>query len=123
MANAAALTMAAKLKDRVSLPQNSEFVTFGNLTLALDKNGNLYIAEDPATASTTGRGDDVWVAVAPKGGDVHSAAADVIRFATLTDCSAEPTGIYFDVSGTTLFVHAQHRGGDGRDKDVAITKN
>jgi secreted PhoX family phosphatase len=32
--------------------------------LALDKNGNLYIAEDPATAPTTGRGDDIWVAVA-----------------------------------------------------------
>lgn len=26
-------------------------------------NGNLYIAEDPATAPTTGRGDDIWVAV------------------------------------------------------------
>jgi secreted PhoX family phosphatase len=91
--------------------------------LALDKNGNLYIAEDPATAPTTGRGDDIWVAVAPSGGDVHGAASAVIRFATLTDCSAEPTGIYFDLSGTTLFVHAQHRGGDGRDKSVAITRN
>lgn len=90
--------------------------------LALDKNGNLYITEDPATAPTTGRGDDIWVAVAPKGGDVHGPAADVIRFATLTDCAAEPTGIYFDLSGTTLFVHAQHRGGDGADKSVAITR-
>ena len=91
--------------------------------LALDKNGNLYIAEDPATAPATHRGDDIWVAVAANGADQHSAAASVIRFATLTDCNAEPTGIYFDLSGTTLFVHAQHRGGDGADKSVAITRN
>ena len=91
--------------------------------LALDKNGNLYIAEDPATAPATHRGDDIWVAVAANGSDQHSPAAAVVRFATLTDCNAEPTGIYFDLSGTTLFVHAQHRGGDGADKSVAITRN
>jgi secreted PhoX family phosphatase len=91
--------------------------------VALDKNGNLYIAEDPATAPTTGRGDDIWVAVRSKSGDPHCPAASVIRFASLTDCSAEPTGIYFDLSGTTLFVHAQHRGGDGLDKEVAIRNN
>jgi hypothetical protein len=91
--------------------------------LALDKNGNLYIAEDPATATTTGRGDDIWVAVAPSGGDNHGLASAVVKFASLTDCTAEPTGIYFDLGGTTLFVHAQHRGGDGLDKAVAITRN
>jgi hypothetical protein len=91
--------------------------------LALDKNGNLYIAEDPATATTTGRGDDIWVAVAPSGGDNHGLASAVVKFASLTDCNAEPTGIYFDLGGTTLFVHAQHRGGDGLDKAVAITRN
>jgi secreted PhoX family phosphatase len=90
--------------------------------LALDKNGNLYIAEDPATATATGRGDDIWVAT-PARGEIHSPAEMVVRFASLTDCNAEPTGIYFDMSGTTLFVHAQHRGGDGRDKCVAITPN
>jgi len=90
--------------------------------LALDKNGNLYITEDPATAPTTGRGDDIWVAVASNAGQ-HGPASAVIRFASLTDCNAEPTGIYFDLSGTTLFVHAQHRGGDGLDKSLAITKN
>lgn len=90
--------------------------------LALDKNGNLYIAEDPGTAPSTGRGDDIWVAV-PDTGGAHEPALEVVRFGTLTDCSAEPTGIYFDLSGTTLFVHAQHRGGDGFDKSLAITKN
>jgi uncharacterized protein len=91
--------------------------------LALDKNGNLYITEDPATAPATGRGDDIWVAVPGKGGDHHSPASAVVRFASLTDCNAEPTGIYFDLSGRTLFVNAQHRGGDGLDKSVAITRN
>ena len=42
------------------------------------------------------------------------------RFATLTDCDAEPTGIYFDIRGWGLFVNAQHRGGDGLDKAVLI---
>jgi uncharacterized protein len=90
--------------------------------LALDKNGNLYITEDPGTAPSTGRGDDIWVAVPDSGGQ-HQPAASVVKFASLTDCNAEPTGIYFDLSGKTLFVHAQHRGGDGRDKTLAITGN
>jgi len=90
--------------------------------LALDKNGNLYITEDPASAPSTGRGDDIWVAV-PAAGGQHLPASSVVRFASLTDCSAEPTGIYFDLSGKTLFVNAQHRGGDGRDKSVAITRD
>jgi secreted PhoX family phosphatase len=90
--------------------------------LALDKNGNLYITEDPATAPSTGRGDDIWVAV-PAAGGQHLPASSVVRFASLTDCNAEPTGIYFDLSGKTLFVNAQHRGGDGRDKSVAISRD
>ena len=106
---------------KIGLNATSDFEFPDNL--ALDKNGNLYITEDPATAPTTGRGDDIWVAVAAKGGDSHGPASAVIRFATLTDCGAEPTGIYFDLSGTTLFVHAQHRGGDGLDKAVAITRH
>jgi len=82
-----------------------------------------FVTEDPATATTTGRGDDIWVAVPPSGGDHHSLASSVVRFASLTDCNAEPTGIYFDLSGRILFVHAQHRGGDGLDKAVAISGN
>jgi len=48
------------------------------------------------------------------------AAASVLRFATLTDCDAEPTGIYFDMKSKRLFVNMQHRGGDKLDKVVAI---
>jgi secreted PhoX family phosphatase len=89
--------------------------------LAVDRAGNLYIAEDPATAPTTKRGDDIWVAT-PSAGGPHQPATSVVRFASLTDCSAEPTGIYFHVRSNTLLVHAQHRGGDGLDKTVAISR-
>jgi secreted PhoX family phosphatase len=46
----------------------------------------------------------------------------VQRFASITDCQAEPTGIYFSKSGRTLFVDIQHRGGDGRDGAFGIQK-
>jgi hypothetical protein len=87
--------------------------------VALDHDGNLFITEDPATAPNTKRGDDIWMAMPPKG-KPHQPASSVVRFASLTDCSAEPTGVYVDLHSNTLFVHAQHRGGDGLDKTVAI---
>lgn len=86
--------------------------------LALDHSGNLYITEDPPS-NPVGKGADIWVATPPQGGQ-HQPAEAVARFASLTDCSSEPTGIYFDIDGGTLYVHAQHRGGDTLDKDVAI---
>jgi uncharacterized protein len=86
--------------------------------LALDKNGNLYIAEDQDEPT----GDDIWVAIPNTGND--ETAADTVRFASLSDCTAEPTGIYFDKSGTILFVNVQHRGGpDTRDLAMAITED
>jgi uncharacterized protein len=84
--------------------------------LALDKNGNLYIAEDQDLPT----GDDIWVAVPGPGN--HDTAAATVRFASLFDCVAEPTGIYFDKSGTILYVNVQHRGGpDTRDLAMMIT--
>jgi hypothetical protein len=81
--------------------------------LALDKNGNLYITED----TTTPPGMDIWVGVANKGQNL--AARETVRFASLTDCSAEPSGVYFDTAGTTLYVHTLHRA--GQDLSVMIT--
>lgn len=82
--------------------------------LALDPHGNLYIAED------NGPGD-LWVARA--GGGSAAVAGAVVRFASLADCAAEPTGIYFDRDGETLFVHVQHAGGAlGNDLAVAISR-
>ena len=61
---------------------------------------------------------DIWVAVA---GErlTSSPRRSTVRFASLTDCSAEPSGVYFDKSGTVLYVHALHR--DGQDLSVMIT--
>jgi hypothetical protein len=90
--------------------------------LALSKAGDLYVTEDPGgNYPTKTRGDDIWVAQPPQAAGQHQPAANVVRFATLTDCDAEPTGIYFDRSGWRLFVNVQHRGGDTLDKAVAIT--
>ena len=73
--------------------------------LALDKQGNLFIAEDTRTPP----GMDIWVALAAPG---HlDSALDTVRFASLTDRAAEPSGIYFDMSGKVLFVNVLHRGG------------
>jgi len=97
----------------------SEFEMPDNL--ALDRAGNLYIAEDPGGSFSSGKrkGDDIWVA-APTTGEQHLASPSVTRFATLTDCEAEPTGIYFDQGTGRLFVNVQHRGGDLLDKTVAF---
>jgi len=81
--------------------------------LALEKNGNLYITED----TTSPPGMDVWVAIA--GGGSQLAAAQTVRFASLTDCSAEPSGLYFDRTGSALYIHALHRA--GQDLSVRIT--
>jgi len=87
--------------------------------VALDHTGRLFITEDPGSAGSTGQGDDIWVATP---GDDPGQAGSVSRFASLTDCSAEPTGIYFDKSNGTLFVDIQHRGGDGQDKTLAVRR-
>jgi len=81
--------------------------------LALDRNGNLYITEDTVAPP----GMDIWVAVAE--GGQHLTAARTVRFASLTDCTAEPSGIYFDKTGTALYVHTLHR--TGQDLSVMIT--
>ena len=76
--------------------------------LAVDARGNLYIAED------NGPGD-IWVARAGQGGAIE-------LFASLSDCSAEPTGIYFDNGAHILYVNVQHAGGPlSNDLTVAIS--
>ena len=100
--------------------------------LALDRAGNLYITEDPPT-NPPGKGADIWVAEPPSKVGQNLPASSVVRFASVTDCTAEPTGIYFKMTGRsngstvdnnsgTLFVNIQHRGGDGLDKAVAVTE-
>ena len=103
---------------KVGVNAGSQFEWPDNL--ALDHSGNLFITEDKPNPTADGRPDDIWVATPPKGGQ-HQPAADVVRFASLKECAPEPTGIYFDKDGGTLYVNVQHRGGDGLDKTVAVT--
>jgi secreted PhoX family phosphatase len=93
--------------------------------LAIDPSGNIYITEDPGGNTQSGKkGDDIWVAGLPTG--PNKPAGSVKRFASMTDCEGEPTGLYFDITAPAgsprLFVHMQHRGGDRLDKTLAITK-
>ncbi len=104
---------------KVGLNTTADFSMPDNL--ALDPSGNLYIAEDPGGSFASKKnGDDIWLARPGRGH--HSPAASVERFASLTDCDAEPTGIYWEKGGNRLFVNVQHRGGDRLDKAVAIFK-
>jgi hypothetical protein len=81
--------------------------------LALDKWGNLYIAEDRSA------GDIFKVVAGPR----DRVATSALRFASLSDCSAEPTGIYFDTNGKKLFVNVQHAGGTAQnDLTVVIER-
>lgn len=91
--------------------------------LALDLAGNLYITEDPGgnTAGGKSLGDDVWAAPFNPASRTKSGQAE--RFLSITDCDAEPTGVYFSPTGRTLFVNIQHRGGsDARDVALAIQR-
>jgi hypothetical protein len=91
--------------------------------LALDLAGNLYITEDPGgtTAGGKAQGDDVWAA--PYNPSSATKSGQAARFLSVTDCDAEPTGVYFSPTGRTLFVNIQHRGGtDQRDIALAIQR-
>jgi hypothetical protein len=78
--------------------------------VVLAPNGDLYITEDDSPG-------DIWVARGS--GEM---ASEVVVFARLLDCGAEPTGIYFDESGRTLWVNSQHAAlNGGADLTLAIT--
>ena len=113
--------------------------------LALDRKGNLVVAEDPPVNPV---GGDYFVAAPPRGSDDddergarHQPARTVQRFASLKDCAGEPSGPYFALEGTerfarqnpdpavarvvddeTLFAHRQHAGQSSPiDQLVAIS--
>ena len=78
--------------------------------LALSAGGDLFITEDGDPPPP----NDIWVARAGEGGAIE-------RFASLTDCAAEPTGLYFDNGSHVLYVHVQHAGGPlSNDLTIAI---
>jgi sugar lactone lactonase YvrE len=105
------------VRDGVNAPADFDFPD----NLALDQAGNLYITEDPGGSSASGKtkGDDVWFAPFNQASGAQS--LPIQRFLSITDCDAEPTGIYLSPSGKTLFIDVQHRGGaDPRDLTLGV---
>jgi len=75
--------------------------------------GNLVVLEDGPTSIVTPsgqqpRGNDLWICL-PDGDDDDTLSDGCVRFATVRDTSAEPTGFIFTGSGTSAFVSIQHR--------------
>lgn len=81
--------------------------------LAVDKAGNLYVAED-------NKPGDIWAASPDLDGDGRADSVGI--FASLSDCGGEPTGIYVGQSPFTLYVNVQHAG-DGNDKAMRIVRD
>ena len=117
VSNAAAPVVTTVVKNGVNAPADFTFPD----NLAFAPNGELFVSEDPG-GSFPGKkiGDDIWVATL--NGTGTGLATAFGKFASINDCDAEPTGIIFSPSGRKLFVNIQHRGGDGLDKTVSITR-
>jgi hypothetical protein len=109
------LVVTDYVRDGVNAPSNFDAPD----NLALDRSGNLYITEDPG-GSAPGKtlGDDVWFA--PFNPQSAAQSLPIQRFLSITDCNAEPTGVYVSPTSKTLFLNIQHRGGDGADLSVAV---
>lgn len=91
--------------------------------IAIDVTYNVYISERNGGDSNSSKtlGDDIWVAPANPASAVF--ALPLGRLGSITDCDAEPAGLTFDLTTTKLFVNLKHRGGDGRDMTMLITKS
>jgi secreted PhoX family phosphatase len=78
------------------------------------KTGNLVVLEDgPTNIVKTGgvvepRGNDLWICL-PDGKDDDEETDGCVRFASVKDTSAEPTGFIFFGSGEEALVSIQHR--------------
>ena len=76
--------------------------------------GNLVVLEDGPTSivlpdgTQQPRGNDLWICL-PDGDDDDTLSDGCVRFASIKDTSAEPTGFIFTGSGTSAFVNIQHR--------------
>lgn len=78
--------------------------------------GNLVVLEDgPVETVTTAnplvtelRGNDLWICL-PDGADDDALTDGCVRFASIRDTSAEPTGFIFFGSGEEALVSIQHR--------------
>jgi secreted PhoX family phosphatase len=94
--------------------------------------GNLVVLEDNSVTSvksldplvTELRGNDLWICL-PDGDDDDVLTDGCVRFASVRDTSAEPTGFIFLGSGESAFVSIQHRAVNdnlGADHHGALVK-
>jgi len=78
--------------------------------------GNLVVLEDNSVTSvkslnptvTELRGNDLWICL-PDGDDDDVLSDGCVRFASIRDTSAEPTGFIFDATGESAYLNIQHR--------------
>jgi secreted PhoX family phosphatase len=78
--------------------------------------GNLVVLEDNSVTSvkslnplvTELRGNDLWICL-PDGDDDDVLTDGCVRFASIRDTSAEPTGFIFTGSGESAYLSIQHR--------------
>jgi len=77
----------------------------GNLVVLED--GPVNVANPDGTTRLT-RGDDMWICL-PDGSDDDDQSDGCVRFASIRDTTAEPTGFIFLGSGEAAFVNIQHR--------------
>ena len=76
--------------------------------------GNLVVLEDgptgikTASGATEPRGNDLWIYL-PDGDDDDTLTDGCVRFASIKDTSAEPTGFIFFGSGESALLSIQHR--------------
>jgi len=91
---------------------NQEAGMFDNVAFQ-PHTGNLVVLEDGPTSVITPngpepRGNDLWICL-PDGADDDTLSDGCVRFASVRDTSAEPTGFIFLGSGEAAFVSIQHR--------------
>jgi len=91
---------------------NQEFGMPDNVAFQ-PKTGNLVVLEDGPTSIATAsgnqpRGNDLWICL-PDGDDDDTLTDGCVRFASVRDTSAEPSGFIFLGSGESAFVSIQHR--------------
>jgi len=105
-----------------TIPTVDRFITgseergmFDNLSFQ-PHTGNLVVLEDNSVTSvkslnplvTELRGNDLWICL-PDGDDDDVLSDGCVRFASIRDTSAEPTGFIFTGSGESAYLSIQHR--------------
>ena len=78
----------------------------GNLVVLEDGPVNVVTGQNPTVSET--RGNDLWICL-PDGSDRDTQTDGCVRFASIRDTSAEPSGFIFFGSGRQALVHIQHR--------------